>query len=92
MTGKKVVNKTKKKLKKTKKNKNIGKISEDEENHLPTCVMGFFFSSFHKLYSPNLDNTIFKNVLEEDNPNITQLTFPLKNKKNVIYASKIQNI
>ena len=56
-------------------------ISEDEENHLPTCVMGFFFSSFHKLYSPNLDNTIFKNVLEEDNPNITQLTFPLKNKK-----------
>ena len=56
-------------------------ITGDEENPSPTCNMGFFYSSFHKIYAPNFENDIFKNVLEEDNPNITQLTFPLKEKK-----------
>ena len=56
-------------------------INEEEDNPIPTCIMGFFFSSFHILYSPNFENDIFKNVLEEDNPSITQLTFTLKDKK-----------
>ena len=48
---------------------------------MPTCVFGFFFSSFHILYKPNIGNRIFKNALENDKPSITQLTFVLKEKK-----------
>ena len=55
--------------------------SEDEDNPLPTCVFGFFFSSFHILYKPNIGNRIFRNALENDSPAIAQLTFVLKDIK-----------
>ena len=59
---------------------NIKKI-ENEEESFPTFVFGHFFSSYHILYKPNYNNSIFKNNLYNDNPKITQLTFPLKDKK-----------
>jgi len=54
---------------------------ESEEGSFPTFIFGYFFSSYHILYKPNYSNSIFKNNLNNDNPKIMQLTFPLKNKK-----------
>ena len=56
-------------------------IVNEEDTTLPTFVFGYFYSSFHILYKPNYDNGIFKNTLENDSPQIEQLTFQLKEKR-----------
>ena len=56
-------------------------VSEDEDKTFPTFIFGYFFSSYHVLYPPDIENNIFKNTLENDNPKITQLLFRLKDNK-----------
>ena len=56
-------------------------VNESEDKTLPTFIFGYFFSSYHILYPPDIENNIFKNTLENDNPKITQLLFPLKENK-----------
>ena len=56
-------------------------VNESEERELPTFIFGYFFSNYHILYPPNIENDIFKNTLENDNPKITQLLFRLKDNK-----------
>ena len=60
---------------------NIKKIVIDEDTSLPTFIFGYFFSSYHILYPPNINNGILSNIENEDNPKITQLTYILKDNK-----------
>ena len=54
---------------------------KSDDKAFPTFIFGYFFSSYHILYSPDIDNNVFKNTLENDNPKITQLLFVLESKK-----------
>ena len=63
-------------------------ISDEEQKDCPLFIFGYFFSSYHILYLPSLQNNVFQNVLENDNPKITQLTFHQKEKKKCKMCSK----
>jgi hypothetical protein len=56
-------------------------IVNEDDTSLPTFVFGYFFSSYHILYKPDYNNGLFKKILEDDNPQIEQLTYQLKEKK-----------
>ena len=49
----------------------------------PTFIFGYFFTGYHILYNPDLDNDneIFKSISENDNPQLIQLTHELKENK-----------
>ena len=49
----------------------------------PTFVFGYFFSGYHILYNPEHENDyeIFKNIIENDNPQLCRLTHELKDEK-----------
>ena len=49
----------------------------------PTFIFGYFFSGYHILYSPDFDNDNenFKNLVENDNPQLCRLTHQLKDKR-----------
>ena len=55
-------------------------VSEDDVP-FPTLIFGYFFSSYHVLYPPNYNNSVFIKTLNEDSPDIRQLTFSLKENK-----------
>ena len=61
---------------------NLLKNVDDMEN-TPTFIFGYFFSSYHILYSPDADNEneIFKKIVENDNPKLSKLTHILKEYK-----------
>ena len=49
----------------------------------PTFVFGYFFSGYNVLYSPDYDSNseTFKNIVENDNPQLCRLTYELKEEK-----------
>ena len=55
-------------------------INEEEDSSVPTFIFGYFFSSYHILYQSKFNHKIFNNKIEQDNPQITQLTFITKEK------------
>ena len=56
-------------------------IEKDDSSR--TFIFGYFFSGYHILYSPDFDenNEIFKDIAENDNPELCKLTTELKEKK-----------
>ena len=69
--------------------------SIDHVDTSPTFIFGYFFSGYHILYNPDLDNDneIFKNISENDNPQLIQLTHELKaNKKCDICYKETEHI
>ena len=55
----------------------------DDFETSPTFVFGYFFSGYHILYNPEHENDyeIFKNIIENDNPQLCRLTHELKDEK-----------
>ena len=55
----------------------------DDFESSPTFVFGYFFSGYHILYNPDYENDheIFKNIVENNNPQLCRLTHELKDEK-----------
>ena len=67
----------------------------DKDDSSATFIFGYFFSGYHVLYNPNFDenNEVFKNIAENDNPQLCRLTTELKeNKKCDICFKETQHI
>ena len=61
----------------------------DEDNGAPNISIGFFYSSYYRIYSRDYDEKeVFKECINEDKPEITQLMYRLPEKQKCNLCNK----